>query len=205
MIGTVVSGHNDFGSAHRRTFPTWNETAAIQVLIECAIPLPPLYLTVRNVTNTNTIQIKNGDSGAEGVFCAAVAKHESVVSLQRAFRRQFQSDPPSANSMGHWYQQFQTNVCLYKGKSAGRPRVSEENVKRVRQSFLRSPKKSVRHASREFRDGDYDCVEGVAHKTGNETVSPSLGTFSSIILVHDVLRVENSEERRISWKYDCNG
>jgi hypothetical protein len=34
-------------------------------------------------------------------------KHESVVSVQRAFRRQFNSDPPS-NSIRRWYQQFQT-------------------------------------------------------------------------------------------------
>jgi hypothetical protein len=30
-------------------------------------------------------------------------KHESVVSVQPAFQRQFQSDPPSANSIKHWY------------------------------------------------------------------------------------------------------
>jgi hypothetical protein len=75
------------------------------------------------------------------------AKYESVVSLQRAFRRQFQIDPPSANSIRRWYQQFQTTGFLCKGKSAGRPRVSEE---RVRESFLRSPKICVCHASHEL-------------------------------------------------------
>jgi hypothetical protein len=84
-------------------------------------------------------------------FCVLqFAKHESVASVLRAFRRQFQSDPQSANSIRRWYQQFQTAGCLYKGKSAGYPRVSEESVERVRQSFLCSPKKSVRHASREL-------------------------------------------------------
>ncbi|PNF27808.1 hypothetical protein B7P43_G09180 [Cryptotermes secundus] len=69
------------------------------------------------------------------------AKHESVICVQR---------PPCANSIRCWYQRFQTTVCLHKGKSAGLLRVSEESVERVRQSFLRSLKKSVRHASREF-------------------------------------------------------
>ena len=55
------------------------------------------------------------------------AKHESVVSLQRGFRRQFNSDSPSPNSIRRWYRQFQTTGCFCKGKSAGRPRVSEEN------------------------------------------------------------------------------
>jgi hypothetical protein len=43
--------------------------------------------------------------------------------------------------------------CLCKGKSAGRPRVSEESVERVKQYFLRSPKKShlCRHVSQTCR------------------------------------------------------
>ena len=84
------------------------------------------------------------------VFCVLqFVKHESVVSVQRAFRRQFNSDPPSPNSIRRWYQQFQMTGCLCIGKSAGRPRVSEESVERVRQSFLRSPKKRniCRHVS----------------------------------------------------------
>jgi hypothetical protein len=45
MIGAVSSGHNGFGYARRSMFPTWNETAGIEVLIACAIPLPsPLSL-----------------------------------------------------------------------------------------------------------------------------------------------------------------
>ena len=84
-------------------------------------------------------------------FCVMqFVKHESVVSVQRAFRRQFNSDPPSPNSIRRWYQQFQTTGCLCKGKSAGQSRVSEESVERVRQSFLRSPNKSVHRASREL-------------------------------------------------------
>jgi len=40
--------------------------------------------------------------------------------------------------------------CLCKGKSSGRPRVSEENVRRIQDSFERSPRKSTRRASREL-------------------------------------------------------
>jgi hypothetical protein len=60
------------------------------------------------------------------------------------------SDPPSANSIKCWYQQFQTKGCLCKGKSAGRPCVSEESVEQVKQSFLHSLEKSVRHATHEL-------------------------------------------------------
>ena len=75
---------------------------------------------------------------------------KSVATVQRAFRRQFNRDPPNANDIRRWHNQFATTGCLCKGKSVGRPSVSEENVQRVRDSFLRSPKKSVRKASCEL-------------------------------------------------------
>jgi hypothetical protein len=146
MIGAVSSGHNGFENAHTRMFPTWNETAGIQVLIACAIPLPPPFYRFRFVR----LQRENGDSEKKAFCVLQFSKHESGVSLQRAFWRQFQSGPPSANSIRRWYQQFQTTGCPCKGKSAGHPRVSEETVERVRQSFLCSPKKFVHPASREL-------------------------------------------------------
>jgi hypothetical protein len=38
-----------------------------------------------------------------------------------------------------------------KGKSRGHPRVSEQNVRRIRKAFLRSPKTSISKASRELQ------------------------------------------------------
>jgi hypothetical protein len=89
----------------------------------------------------------------------------------------FRVIPASANSIRCLYQKFQTTGCLCNGRSAGRSRVPEESV---RQYFLCSPKKYVRHASHELGDVDYDCVE----ETGNEALSSSLGAVSSVILVH---------------------
>jgi hypothetical protein len=84
-------------------------------------------------------------------FCVLqFMKRESVVSVQLAFWRQFNSDPPSPNSIRCWFWQFQTSRCLFKWKSAGRLHVLEESMERVRQSFLRGPKKSVHCASREL-------------------------------------------------------
>ena len=40
MIGAVSICHYDFKNAHRSKFPIWNETAGVQVLCACAIPLP---------------------------------------------------------------------------------------------------------------------------------------------------------------------
>jgi hypothetical protein len=85
-----------------------------------------------------------------------------------------------ATTLGVGIIRFRQRGCLCKGKSAGRPRVSEETVERVRQSSLRAPCESW------IGDVDDDCVEGAAKETGNEALSSSLGAVSSIILVRGV-------------------
>lgn len=90
-------------------------------------------------------------SGEQKAFCVLqFAKTESVITVQRAYRIRFGCAPPSDNNIRRWYHQFEDTGCLCKGKSTGRPKVSEETVERVRESFTRSPKKSVRKASREL-------------------------------------------------------
>jgi hypothetical protein len=105
----------------------------------------PLFLSVSHSYKEKMVTPKQ-----KAFSVLQFAKYKSVVSLLRAFRQQFQSDPLSANSMRHWYQQFQTAECLCERKSAGYPHVSEESVDRVRQCFLCSPKKSVHHTSCEL-------------------------------------------------------
>jgi len=58
--------------------------------------------------------------------------------------------PPTRKSICRWKHQSEQIGCLCKGKSSGRPRVSEENVRRNQESFERSPRKSTRRASREL-------------------------------------------------------
>jgi hypothetical protein len=112
-------------------------------LIACAIPFPPPP-SVREITKKNA-------TPEQKAFCVLqFEKHESVVSVQWVFRRQLQSDSPSVSSIWRSNQQFEVKGCLCKSKSAGRSLVSEENAEPVRQSFLCSPKKSVRHASSEL-------------------------------------------------------
>jgi len=70
--------------------------------------------------------------------------------VQRAFRRHYGIDAPLAKNIRRWYKQFQETGCLCKGKSPGRPRTSEENVRRIQEAYQRSPRKSTRRASREL-------------------------------------------------------
>jgi len=77
-------------------------------------------------------------------------KTESATAVQRAFRLRFNIQPPTRNSICRWNHQFEQIGCLCKSKSSGRPRVSEENVRRIQESFERGPRKSTRRASREL-------------------------------------------------------
>ena len=74
-------------------------------------------------------------------------KTESATAVQRAFRLGFNIQRPTRKSICRWNHQFEQTDCLCKGKSSGRPRVSEENVRRIQE---RSPRKSTRRASREL-------------------------------------------------------
>ena len=85
------------------------------------------------------------------IFCVReFIKTESATTLQRAFRLRFNIQPPTRKSICRWNHQYKKIGCLCKGKSSERPRVSEENVRRVEESFERSPSKSTGRASREL-------------------------------------------------------
>jgi len=57
-------------------------------------------------------------------------KTESATAVLRAFRLRFNIQPSTRKSICRWNHQFEQIGCLCKGKSSGRPRVSEENVRR---------------------------------------------------------------------------
>jgi len=63
-------------------------------------------------------------------FCVReFIKTESPTAVQRAFRLRFNIQPPTGKKICHWNHQFEQIGCLFKGKSSGRPRVTEENVR----------------------------------------------------------------------------
>ena len=93
---------------------------------------------------------QNGYYAAQDFFAFEFIKTESPTAVQRAFRLRFNIQPPTRKNIYRWNHQFEQIGCLCKGKSSGRPRVSEENVRRIQESFERSPRESNRRASREI-------------------------------------------------------
>jgi hypothetical protein len=75
---------------------------------------------------------------------------KSLFTVQRAFRAKYVKDPPTDKTIRAWYKQFPETGCLCKQKSSGRPLTAEDDVERVRASFLHSPKKSTGTAGKEL-------------------------------------------------------
>jgi hypothetical protein len=75
---------------------------------------------------------------------------KSGVTVQRAFRAKYAKDPPTDKTTRAWYKQFTETGCLCKQKSSGSPLTAEDDVERVRASFLHSPKKSTATAAKEL-------------------------------------------------------
>jgi len=93
---------------------------------------------------------QNGYYAAQDFCIREFIKTESATAVHREFRLRFNIQPPPRKSICRWNHQFEQIRCLCKGKSSGRPRVSEENVRWIQESFERSPRKSSRRASREL-------------------------------------------------------
>jgi hypothetical protein len=60
---------------------------------------------------------------------------ELVVTVQREFRRRYSTEPQGAQSIRRQYRQFEETECLCKGKSTGRPCVTNDMLERVWKEF----------------------------------------------------------------------
>lgn len=80
-------------------------------------------------------------------------KCENAVEVQRQFRREFRRDPPTRLTITRIRDKFEADGTVQNvhEKRSGRPRTSTSPTKeeRVLETYHRSPRKSVRQASRE--------------------------------------------------------
>ena len=91
-------------------------------------------------------------TGNKKAFCALeFAKTESIMTVQRTFRTMYHTEPPTDKTIRESYMKFQQSCCLRAAKRTGRPGPSAETLERVRETFVRSPQKSIHRASRELQ------------------------------------------------------
>ena len=69
--------------------------------------------------------------------------------MQCAFVRKFSKKSPTAKQIWSWKKKFEDKGCLCKAKEFGRPATAEGMVERIRQTILRSLKKSINRTSME--------------------------------------------------------
>jgi hypothetical protein len=74
-------------------------------------------------------------SEQEKAFCVLRFVSTSVITVQREFRARFKKDAPRKNNVTRWYRQFVETGSLCKGRSPGRPRVSDDNFERECEAF----------------------------------------------------------------------
>ena len=63
----------------------------------------------------------------------------------------YHTEPPTDKTIRESYMKFQQSCCLRAAKRTGRPGPSAETLERVRETFVRSPQKSIHRASRELQ------------------------------------------------------
>jgi hypothetical protein len=63
----------------------------------------------------------------------------------------FNEEPPHESNIRRWQRQLKETGSLLDKQRPGRPFVSDESVENIRNSFICSPKKSVRKCARELR------------------------------------------------------
>jgi hypothetical protein len=73
-----------------------------------------------------------------------LAKFKSVTQVRREYRRVFNEEPPHENSINRWDRQLKETGSLLGKQCSGRPSVCDESAENIRNSFICSPKKSVR-------------------------------------------------------------
>lgn len=82
-----------------------------------------------------------------------VRNDESVTAVQRDFRRQFNihrnASVPSRNTILRWVNNLRTSGSILKKKPPGPRRTAStpENIERVREAFVRSPRRSIQRHS----------------------------------------------------------
>jgi hypothetical protein len=84
-------------------------------------------------------------------FVLWFAELKSIVTMKRKWRSLHPGEKaPDDKALNRWLKQFKETGSAAKQKSSGQPGTLEENVVHIRQSCVRSPKKSITRRSLEL-------------------------------------------------------
>jgi hypothetical protein len=83
--------------------------------------------------------------------CYWLAEFKFPVTVQRKFRQEYGQDPPERDSIVAWHKQLLETRSVLRRKGSGNRAVPPDKVEAIQEAFQRSPRKSIRRASRELR------------------------------------------------------
>ena len=107
----------------------------------------------------------------EKAFCVLkYARTNSNKTVQCAFVRKFSKKSPTAKQIWSWKKKFEDEGCLCRAKGFGRPATTEGKVEQICQTFLRSPKKSIKKNKYGDPDTSNDSLAGSKETFCNETL-----------------------------------
>ena len=169
MSGAVSICHYGFQNARRSKFPTWNETAGVQVLCACAIPLPS-SLSLCDVTKRQWLL-----RSRKHFVCCNFWSMNQLFLFSRHSGDNSTVIPHLPIALDAGISSFRQRAAFVKAKVQN-GRVCQKKAWNEWDSLLRSPKKSVRRASRELEMSI--CVEGAAKETAHEALPSSIVAVS---------------------------
>ncbi|GBM88637.1 hypothetical protein AVEN_223226-1 [Araneus ventricosus] len=91
------------------------------------------------------------DRATKSANCVWYSEFKSIVAVERKWYTLHPGEKaPDDKSLNRWMKKFKETGSVAKGASPGQPRTSE-NVEHIRQSCVRSPKRSIARRSLAFR------------------------------------------------------
>ncbi|KAJ4443389.1 hypothetical protein ANN_05057 [Periplaneta americana] len=95
--------------------------------------------------------------------CYWLAELKFPIAMQRRFRQENGANALERHTIMKWYNQLLETGCVLRKKGSGKKAVSAAKVEDVRQTFQRSPRKSIRRASSELGIPK-STVHNIVHK-----------------------------------------
>ncbi|KAJ4439568.1 hypothetical protein ANN_07695 [Periplaneta americana] len=155
MAGLCKGGNEPLGSlkAKEKYSQTYVDSKIASILVAKLRKLNTFRILSVDDAQTrfifvDCIDCQNGDTADESAN--RIAEFKSIVRVQREYRRVLNHDAPTAKSIKKWHDTFLATGSVLKKHGGGR-RTSDEMVANVQAAYERSPRKSLRRASRELQ------------------------------------------------------
>ena len=87
-----------------------------------------------------------------------MAQLQSVTLVQRAWRKEYQEEPPSNHTLTSIYAKFLSTGTVHDAPKTGRPKISDAHEEEIRQHFQSNPTSSIHQAMAQL-GLNYSCIQ----------------------------------------------